>query len=128
MSPEDFKTELNKKITLNLPNLREHIDKLVEKGSVDVRMYEVELFHRYSYPFAIIILTIIGVVVSAQKKRGGVGFQLVLGFGLALIFILLVQIGTKFAESNVIDPLISVLMPNVIFTAVGIFLYIKLPK
>jgi len=128
MEPEDFKTELNKKITLNLPDLYAHIGNLVEKGSADIRMYQVELYHRYSYPFAIIILTMIGVVVSAQKKRGGVGYQIVLGFGLALIFILLVQIGTKFAESNVIPPLASVLMPNIVFTAVGIFLYKLLPK
>jgi len=128
MHPEDFKTELNKKITLSLPDLINHIQALTEKGSSDTRVYKLELYNRYSYPFAIIILTVIGVVVSAQKKRGGIGYQLVLGFALALIFILLVQIGVKFAETNVFHPLASVLMPNIIFTIIGFFLYRNLPK
>ena len=128
MQPEDFKTELNKKITLSLPELVSYIKVLTEKGASDTRVYKLELYNRYTYPFAIVILTVIGVVVSAQKKRGGIGYQLVLGFGLALVFILLVQIGVKFAETNVINPLASVLMPNIIFTIIGIFLYKILPK
>lgn len=47
-----------------------------------------------------IILTIIGFLVSARKSRGGVGFQIALGFSLAFIYILFFMMSKGIAEGG----------------------------
>ena len=53
----------------------------------------IDKYERYTYPFAVIILTIIGVIVSARKSREGIGMQIVLGIILAFIYFIM-SIGT----------------------------------
>ena len=74
-------------------------------------------------PFTAIILTFIGVVMSAKKSRGGSGFQIALGFLIAFIFIIFFIFARSIAEVNSMNPMLAVWLPNIIFTAVGIFLY-----
>ena len=59
-----------------------------EKGSSMVPMYEIELHRKTSYPFAAYILTLIGVSVASQKRRGGVGVNIAIGLGIVFVYIL----------------------------------------
>ncbi|MFK7899642.1 MAG: LptF/LptG family permease [Cyclobacteriaceae bacterium] len=128
MTPEDFVTEYGKRLTLTSTELYSYIEELKEKGSTQVQEFIIEKYERLFYPLAIFVLTFIGVCVSARKSREGIGYQIAFGFALALIYILFVQTGRQFAEANVISPIISVLMPNIIFVIVGVFMYRRVPK
>ena len=88
----------------------------------------MEKYTRYSYPFAILILTVIGVIVSARKARGGVGLQIALGFALAFLFIIFVIMSRGFAQVGTMSPMLAAWMPTLVFSGIGALLYNTVPR
>ena len=128
ISPQDFESKHRYQESLTLTELYNYIDELKSRGADDIQIYEVEKQTKYASPFAIIILTFIGVVVSARKVRGGAGFQIALGFLIAFIFILFYVLFKGAAERGSMEPWISIQIPNLIFTGVGLAIYRILPR
>lgn len=126
--PKDFSSTYGLYETLTLTELDEHIELLRERGGNDVSLYKVEKYIRYMSPFTAIILTFIGVIMSARKSRGGSGFQIALGFAIAFLFIIFFIFARSIAEANSMDPMLAVWMPNIIFSIVGIVLYNTVPR
>ena len=79
-------------------------------------------------PFAALILTLIGVSLASRKVRGGTGLHLGVGIALSAIYVLFSTISSTFAINGSMPSLLAIWMPNIIFTAIGIFLYLKAPK
>jgi lipopolysaccharide export system permease protein len=86
--PKDFESDYSRFETLTMNELYSYLDELKMRGSDNIETYEIEKYVRYTAPFAALILTFIGLGVSARKARGGAGFQIALGFLLAFIYIL----------------------------------------
>ena len=91
-------------------------------------VYEIEKYVRYMSPFAAIILTFIGVIMSSRKSRGGSGLMIATGFLLAFIYILLFVFAKSIAEAKAMSPVIAVWVPNILFTLVGLVLYRTVPR
>ena len=87
-----------------------------------------EKHRRISNPFSVFILTLIGVAVSSRKVRGGIGMQI--GFGLALSFtyIFFMQFATQFSLKGNLNPMLAMWIPNLIYLAIGVILYLRAPK
>ncbi len=126
--PDDFVTKHLYNERLTLPELNDHIAKLKLRGADDLEVYLVEKYERMAYPFAIIILSIIGVIVSARKSREGTGFQIAFGFVLAFVYILLIVISRSFAHKGGIPPQYSAWIPNAIFCVIGLYMFRQVPK
>lgn len=99
-----------------------------EKGSLAYKKLEVEKNKRSSGPVAIIILTVIGVSLSSRKVRGGIGMHLGVGIALTFSYILLMQVSTVFSTFGTLSPLIASWIPNIIFSFIAVYLFIKAPK
>ena len=128
LNPKDFGNTYMLQSTFTLPKLLDYIKELESKGAENINIYQVEKYERITYPFAIIILTMIGVVVSARKSRGGTGFQIAFGFILAAIYILMVIVSRNFANVGDISPLVASWIPNILFTLIGFQMYRNVPK
>jgi lipopolysaccharide export system permease protein len=128
LHPSDFTEDIEEVKIMDYMTLKEHIKKKELRGDPDVVKYKVKKYERIAFPFATIILTIIGVSVSSRKVRGGIGFHL--GFGLALTFmyILFMQVFTVFATFGDLPPLIAVWVPNVIFGIIALIMLKRAPK
>lgn len=126
--PKDFGSTYGMYETLTLPELDQHIEVLKDRGANDIPLYLVEKYIRYMSPFTAIILTFIGVIMSARKARGGSGFQIALGFGIAFLFIIFFIFARSIAESSAVNPVIAVWVPNIIFSFVGLVLYKFIPR
>jgi lipopolysaccharide export system permease protein len=126
--PSDLNEDIEEVSTMNYFVLQEHLSKIEMRGDPDVIKYRVKKYERVVFPFATLVLTLIGVSVSSRKVRGGVGF--ILGFGLALTFayILFMQVFTVLATFGSYPPLLAVWTPNIIFTVVALFLVRAAPK
>src|SRR5690606_21948320 len=88
----------------------------------------IEKYVRFMSPFAAIILTFIGVVVSSKKTCGGSGFKIALGFLLAFIYIILFLLSRTFAEAGSAYPVLSVWIPNIVFAVTGLVLCKPVPR
>ncbi len=128
ISPKDFESKHLYHERLTLTELDAYIKQLQLRGSDGIEIFLIEKYERYAYPFAIIILTIIGVVVSAKKTRGGTGIQIAFGFVLAFVYIFLIVMMRSFAQQGGIPPQFSAWIPNLIFCVVGFVMYKRMPK
>ena len=109
--------------TMTFSELKNLISREKLKGSAAVSSYEIELHQRTSYPFAAYILTIIGVAVSSQKKRGGIGLNIAIGLGFVFIYIFAMKMTTVAAINVGFPTLLAVWIPNILFSIVAYVLY-----
>ena len=100
MHPKDFQSKYNMNETLTFDELDAYIKDQQKRGIGQIGRYLNEKYERYAYPFAIVLLTVMGVIVSARKSRQGTGFQIALGFLLAFIYILFVVMSRSIAPSR----------------------------
>jgi lipopolysaccharide export system permease protein len=108
--------------------LRKFIRDQKLKGAGSVIQYEVEQHKRTAYPFASLILTLIGVSLSARKIRGGMGMHLGLGIALTFLYILFMQFATVFAVYGGLSAVVAAWIPNIIFALIALFLVRNAPK
>jgi lipopolysaccharide export system permease protein len=128
MKPDDFSSDFNLYETFTRPELNKRIDLLRSRGADGVETYLLEKYSRDTRPFAIIILTVIGVIMSARKSRRGVGWQVALGFMLAFTYLLFFMLAKGIAEGGNLNPIVAVWLPNAIFAAIGVLLYNTIPR
>lgn len=126
--PNDFSINPRLHEMLTLPQLLTHIESLKAKGADSVHIFLVEKYVRYMSPFAALILIFIGVVVSARKTRRGAVLQILLGFALAFVYIAFFLFARGIAEAKGTALLLTVWMPNIVFSILGVLLYRVLPK
>lgn len=128
MEPSDFLLTRNQQETFTNPELEEYIVKQRARGSGNVKPFEVEYQKRFATPFASFILTIIGLSLSARKRKGGMGLYLGIGLALSASYILLQTISATFAINADWPPLIAAWFPNILFSFIAFFLYKKAPQ
>ena len=128
MIPYDFNINSAKVETMTFKELNTFINREKQRGSKDVNLYLIEKYQRIFNPLAFIVLTLIGVSLSSRKTRGGTGLHLALGIALAFSFIMMMKITSVFSTKGNLPPLISILLPLVVYAIIGIFLIKKAPK
>ena len=128
ITPKDFENDWRLFETLTITELNNHIRLLKSRGADDVIVYEVEKYTRYASPFTVILLTFIGLFVSARKARGGTGFQIALGFLISFIYILFFWFSKTLAEAGGMHPALAIWVPNIIFSAIGFLIYKTVPR
>lgn len=126
--PKDFDSKYQLHETFTMPELEDTISKIKSRGADGIEIFLIEKYLRFANPFAVVILTVIGVIVSARKSRGGVGFQIALGFMLAFLYILFFMMSKGIAESGGMAPILAVWLPNLVFTFIGFVLYYTVPR
>ncbi len=126
--PKDFENNNNRWETLTNRELDEYILELQSRGSMEVPFYKIEKYVRFMSPFTVIILTFIGLIVSARKTRGGTGFQIALGFLIAFIYIIVFILTKSIAETSTWNPILIVWLPNIVFSLVAVVLYKTVPR
>jgi len=121
LTPEDIFIKKEKAETMTLDKLYPSVELERMRGSGLDLPLEIEIYKRYAYPFAMIILTIIGFAVSSQKRRGGTPLQIGIGLVIAFAYVIMVVTGQSLAGEN-IPTWLSVWTPNFIFFFIGVFL------
>ena len=91
-------------------------------AAADIRAARIELNTRFSYPFACLVLMLIGVPLGLSSKRGGKSTGFVLTLLLVFTYYLLTNIGVAFAKSGKLSPFLGVWAANIIFAAFGVAL------
>ncbi|TGE23291.1 LptF/LptG family permease [Hymenobacter metallicola] len=126
--PKDFASTWRLSETLTLPELNAYIQQKIDRGADDTQVYLSEKYERFAYPYAIFVLTTIGVILSARKSRAGVGGQIALGFVLAFVFLIFVILSRNLAQVGDMQPMLAAWVPSIIFTCIGIALYRFVPQ
>ncbi len=128
LHPSDFKRRTNYVETMKMGELNEFIEQQKLQGESNITNYLIEKYRRFSFPFSTFILTLIGVSVSSRKVKGGIGVQIGAGLLIAFSYILFMQFSSQFAIGGILNPLLAVWLPNILFLIVAIFMVRAAPN
>lgn len=128
VQPNEFFITAKESAQLNNTELKEHLDRLKNRGIGSTQAFEDEYYKRFSMPLAAFIMTLMGVSLASRKVRGGIGLHLGIGLALSSIYILFSTMSTSFSVSGAMSPFLAVWLPNFLFLGIGSYLYYKAPK
>ncbi|MEL6676385.1 MAG: LptF/LptG family permease [Bacteroidota bacterium] len=127
LTPDDIYVKEQKAESMSLPELLEYIKWEEMRGSDILRELYIERHRRFSDPFSIIILTLIGFAMSSRKSRGGIALQIGLGLLICFLYIALLFAGQALI-SDTFPAWAAVWLPNIIFLPISIILLYLAPK
>ncbi len=91
-------------------------------------IYRIEFNKRFSYPFACLVLMLVGVPLGISSKRGGKSTGFVLTIVLVFIYYFLSSVGVAFAQSGRLSPFLGVWGANLLFAAAGAILLYQMSR
>ena len=108
--------------SLNYNELVNFIDIEKSRGSTNIERYLVVKYKKWSIPFSIFILTLIGFSVAAEKRRGGTGVNLAFGICVAMVYVFFDKIFGVLVAKSTFSPFLAAWLPLIIFGFLGYFL------
>jgi lipopolysaccharide export system permease protein len=128
ISPNDFSRDPGYVGTMTYRELDNYIKVLQLQGSDELKLFLIEKHRRYASPFAVFILTLIGVTLSSRKIRGGIGMNIGIGLLLSFSYILFLQFASQFSLKGNLGPALAMWIPNILYSVIGLVLYKMAPK
>jgi lipopolysaccharide export system permease protein len=128
IKPGDFSRDPGFVGTMTYRELDDYIKLLQMQGSDELKLFLIEKHRRYASPFAVFILTLIGVSLSSRKIRGGIGMNIGLGLVLSFSYILFLQFASQFSLKGDLGPMIAMWIPNMLYSIIALVLYKMAPK
>ena len=86
------------------------------------RWFQIELEKRYAYPFACMVLMLVGVPLGMNSKRGGKSAGFVLTIALVFLYYVLSEVGVALARQNKVPVFAGVWTANILFGVAGLLL------
>ena len=126
--PEDFSRDAAFVGTMTYRELNDYINLLRSQGSDELNIFLIEKYRRFSSPFAVFILSLIGVSLSARKIKGGIGMNIGIGLALSFSYILFMQFSSQFSLKGDLGPMLAMWIPNILYFIIALFLYRMAPK
>ncbi len=116
---------------LELMTLPEHraFLKARERGGFESSDEAIVKYHtKLSFPFACLIVILIGVPLSAQKKRSGIALEAGISILVGFLYMGVQQVFGTLGYKGAVNPILAAWMPNMIFFAVGLYMLFKAQK
>lgn len=86
------------------------------------KRYLIELYNRFSFPAACLVLMLVGVPLGVNSRRGGKSSGFVFTILLVFIYYFLSFTGTALGRQNKLPVFLAVWSANLIFATAGVFL------
>ena len=87
--------------------------------------YDVEIYKKYSIPFACVVFILVGAPLGFRVRKGGFG----IAAGFSLVFFLLywacLMGGEKLADRAIVSPFVGMWIANIIIGCFGLYLMFK---
>ncbi len=127
LRPEDLERPDRKPEEMGHAELRRTIDRRRLSGA-PVQKEEVELRLKLAFPFAALVMTLFGAPLASSLRRTGRGTA----FGLCLLLSFIYYGGIKGCQAlgwnGILPPAVAAWLPNAVFAAVGVALFLRAHK
>jgi lipopolysaccharide export system permease protein len=103
-----------------------HYRYLAEKESAGFAGLErstVKFHNKIALPFASLIIILIGVPLSAKKKRGGLASEISITLFAGFLFLGVQKTSAIAGYQGIIDPMLAAWLPNLLFLGIGYAIY-----
>lgn len=121
-TPDDFE-QIEKEVDgLRLKELYSYIAKIKDSG-VDSKTYEVKYHSKISMSLIPLVMCILAVPFSTrQRRQGGAGRDLAIGFVVTFFYWLLYSIGLSLGSNGAVPPLLAAWLPSILFMGLAGYL------
>jgi lipopolysaccharide export system permease protein len=126
--PRDLFVEFEQKSSMTTRELKAFITRESKRGNPSLIAYVFEFHRRSAAPFSVLILNIIGVCLACKKVRGGSGVQIAIGLLICGAYLIFMQFSTAFAVKGGLNPLLAAWIPNIIFSFIALYIYLRTKK
>lgn len=126
-TPDDISKQFKPPDEMNFNELTERIALLKENGVKTVR-WEVARYNKVSFALTSLIVILFGLPLAVSKQKGGLAFAAGISVSIIFAYYAFIKFGQSLGYKEVLDPLLSAWIGNVIFAIGGIILLISVRK
>ena len=130
----DLKKALSKNIgerrsieEMTVWELKQYID-AVDRNDKSYFKALMKFHEKFALPFACFALGLMAIPLGMQSQRGKRALGTVIGIILFLTYYILLSMGWSFGESGTLPPVAGMWTPNILMSAIGIYLYRRMIK
>lgn len=128
IGPRDLARSEREVEMMTVPEAREHIETLRRTGATRLGRPLVAFHSKYAYPFANLILVVVGVPLAAVRRRGGQAVQMGIGLFVAFVYLLMLKLTEPFGYTGLIPPEVAAWGPHAVFLVGGIIFLLRVRK
>ena len=125
--PDDITKQFKSPDEMNYKELTERIALLKENGVKTVR-WEVARYNKISFALTCLIVVMFGLPLAVSKQKGGLAFAAGMSVLVIFAYYAFIKFGQSLGYKEVLDPLFSAWIGNIIFGIGGIILLISVRK
>jgi lipopolysaccharide export system permease protein len=123
--PEDLKRVMKKSSEMGFTELLSYIRK-VEGEGYDATKYRVDLHAKIAFPFACIIMSLIGIGVALKsKKHKSIPSIVTMGIGIAFFYWVLYSFCLPLGYGEILPPVVAAWTANIIFFCFGFYMILN---
>ncbi|RMF57042.1 MAG: YjgP/YjgQ family permease, partial [Bacteroidetes bacterium] len=115
LRPRDFARTERDVASMTIPVASDYVEHLRRSGAGNMGRTLVEYYSKFSYPFANLILILIGVPLAAVRRRGGQAVRMGLGLLTAFSYLAVQKLVEPFGYAGDLDPVLAAWLPHVVF-------------
>lgn len=117
--PKMFLTPKYRKDELSLMELK-RISLLLSKTGGEAKELEVEFHKRIAYPFACVIMGMLGLALGSRYVRGSSAINIALSIAFGYGYYIVQASFEAVAMGGILSPLVGAWIPNIIFIGIGL--------
>ncbi len=114
--------------SMTIPAAAEYIHDLERSGAANIGRAKVGYYGKFAYPIANLILTLIGMPLSAVRRRGGQAAQIGIGLVVAFAYLAIMKLTEPFGYTGEVSPLVATWLPHAVFFILALVILVKARK
>ena len=114
--------------SMTIPVADDYVSALKRSGADQLGRTLVSYYTKYSYPFANLIVVLLGVPMAAVRRRGGQAMQFGIGLAVAFTYLAIMKLTEPFGYAGELSPVLTAWLPHLIFFAAALTLLVRVRK
>lgn len=124
-TPIDFINNQWQPQYMSYSQLKKYLNVFLAGSKLAKRRFTVDLYYKFSFPFACLVMILVAAPFTLVTKRGGALIGMAKGILIALTYIPLVAIGLALGKGGILPPFLAAWFANIILGGIGLFLTLK---
>lgn len=120
--PRDLARSENDVAAMTIPAAHNYLSALRRAGAGNLERPLVAYYNKFAYPFANLILLLIGVPLAAVRRRGGQAVRFAIGLFGAFVYLSLQKLTEPFGYSGTLPPSATAWLPHAVFGLVALII------
>ena len=118
--PRDLARSQTDVAAMTIPAARNYLQALRRAGAGHLERPLVAYYNKFAYPFANLILVLIGVPLASVRRRGGQAIQFAIGLLTAFVYLSLQKLTEPFGYAGSLPPVVTAWLPHITFAIVAL--------